>query len=64
MNPSVSPNLDRVIENLPSRFPGPGGAVAVVKDGIAIVRHAWGYADPRAAHSLHDSDPSTNLLHH
>ena len=45
MNPSVSPNLDRAIEELPSRFPGPGGAVAVVKDGIAIVRHAWGYAD-------------------
>ena len=45
MNPSVSPNLDRAIEDLPSRFPGPGGAVAVVKDGIAMVRHAWGYAD-------------------
>ena len=45
MNPSISANLSRVIEDLPSRFPGPGGAVAVVKDGIAIVRHAWGYAD-------------------
>ena len=32
MNPSVSPNLDRAIEELPSRFPGPGGAVAVVKE--------------------------------
>ncbi len=42
---SVSPNLDRVIEDLPRRFPGPGGAVAVVKDGVAIVRHAWGFAD-------------------
>ena len=45
MNSSVSTNLDRVIKELPNRFPGPGGAVAVVKDGIAIVRHAWGYAD-------------------
>ncbi len=45
MNTSVSPNLDRVIEDLPRRFPGPGGAVAVVKDGVAIARHAWGYAD-------------------
>ena len=44
MNTSVAPNLDRVIEDLPRSFPGPGGALAVVKDGITIVRHAWGYA--------------------
>ncbi len=37
--------LDRTIANLPNRYPGPGGAVAVVKDGVAIVRHAWGFAD-------------------
>lgn len=45
MKSSVSQNLDRAIADLPLRFPGPGGAVAVVKDGVAIVRHAWGYAD-------------------
>lgn len=45
MTTSVSRNLDRAIADLPNRFPGPGGAVAVVKDGVAIVRHAWGYAD-------------------
>ena len=45
MKTSVSPNLNRVIEDLPRSFPGPGGAVAVVKDGIAIERLAWGYAD-------------------
>jgi D-aminopeptidase len=37
--------LDRAIEELPRRFPGPGGAVAVVKDGQPIVRHGWGYAN-------------------
>lgn len=36
--------LDRAIEDLPSRYPGPGGAVAVVKDGVPIVRHGWGFA--------------------
>ncbi len=45
MNTSISPGLSRVIEDLPLSYPGPGGAVAVVKDGVAIVRHAWGYAD-------------------
>jgi D-aminopeptidase len=37
--------LDRAVEALPERYPGPGGAVAVVKDGEAIVRHAWGLAN-------------------
>lgn len=37
--------LDEAIQTLPVRFPGPGGAVAVVKDGVAIIRHGWGYAD-------------------
>ena len=45
MNTRIHPGLERAIDDLPRRFPGPGGAVAVVKDGIAIVRHAWGYAD-------------------
>ena len=26
-------------------FKGPGGAVAVVKDGAVVARQAWGYAD-------------------
>ncbi len=37
--------LDRAILELPKRFPGPGGVVAVVKDGTPIVRHAWGFAN-------------------
>lgn len=39
------PLLDRVVAGLPSAWRGPGGAVAVVKDGETILRHAWGYAD-------------------
>lgn len=37
--------LDRTIDDLPSRFKGPGGAVAVLKDGEVIARQAWGFAD-------------------
>jgi len=37
--------LDRAIEELPRRYPGPGGAVAVVKDGVPIIRHGWGFAN-------------------
>jgi D-aminopeptidase len=37
--------LDRVVENLPRRFPGPGGACAVLRDGEVIARHAWGWAN-------------------
>lgn len=37
--------LDRAIEELPQCYPGPGGAVAVVKDGVPIIRHGWGFAN-------------------
>ncbi|MDP3960914.1 MAG: D-aminopeptidase [Pseudorhodobacter sp.] len=37
--------LERAIEELPRRFPGPGGVVGVVKDGVMIERHAWGFAN-------------------
>ena len=45
--------LDRVLHDLPRRYPGPGGVVAVVKDGVPIARHAWGFAnlETRAAFS-------------
>src|SRR6202008_4775205 len=43
-SPSMS-DLDRTIDELPVRFKGPGGAVAVVKDGTVVAREAWGYAD-------------------
>ncbi len=37
--------LDEVLESLPAIYRGPGGAVAVLQDGKALARHAWGYAD-------------------
>lgn len=37
--------LEQAVEALPRSYPGPGGAVAVVKDGIPIVRHGWGFAN-------------------
>ncbi len=37
--------LDQVLAVLPHRFQGSGGAVAVLRDGQLMARHAWGYAD-------------------
>lgn len=42
---SLTARLDRVLQSLPQTYAGPGGAVAVLKDGKAIVRHAWGWAN-------------------
>jgi D-aminopeptidase len=38
-------DLHRIIDELPLRFKGPGGAVAVIRDGAVVARQAWGYAD-------------------
>ncbi|MFT9296566.1 MAG: serine hydrolase, partial [Gluconobacter sp.] len=45
MSDSLSARLEAAVSALPVRFPGPGGAVAVVKDGEVLVRHTWGYAN-------------------
>lgn len=45
MNPINAAALDRAIADLPRHYPGPGGAVAVIRAGEPIVRHAWGFAD-------------------
>lgn len=45
MNSSAESRLSATIQALPDRYQGPGGVAAVVKNGEAIVRHAWGYAD-------------------
>lgn len=45
MTKSALPDIDRAIADLPSQFKGPGGAIAVIKDGAVIARHAWGFAD-------------------
>lgn len=42
---SLTTRLDRVLKALPQTYAGPGGAVAVLKDGKTIVRHAWGWAN-------------------
>ncbi|HTN97564.1 MAG TPA: D-aminopeptidase, partial [Nordella sp.] len=45
MTKSAMPDIDRAIADLATQFKGPGGAVAVVKDGAVIARHGWGFAD-------------------
>jgi D-aminopeptidase len=42
---SLATRLDRVIGALPDTYPGPGGAIAVLKDGEPLARHAWGWAN-------------------
>jgi D-aminopeptidase len=37
--------LDQALAALPSRYIGPGGAVAVLRDGEVLARHCWGWAD-------------------
>jgi D-aminopeptidase len=37
--------LDRFVADLPRRYPGPGGALAVLREGQVIARHAWGFAN-------------------
>src|SRR5271168_3128501 len=42
---TLSARLDRLLEALPRDYPGPGGAVAVLREGEVLVRHAWGFAN-------------------
>lgn len=37
--------LEAFVRTIPQHYKGPGGAVAVVKDGKVVLRHAWGFAD-------------------
>ncbi len=37
--------IDRLLALLPRAYPGPGGAVAVLRDGEVLARHAWGWAN-------------------
>lgn len=45
MTASLSSRLDHAVEALPQAYPGPGGAVAVLRNGEVLVRHAWGWAN-------------------
>jgi len=38
-------DLDDAVEALPRNYPGPGGAIAVLRAGEVLVRHAWGWAN-------------------
>ena len=37
--------FERALAALPQAYPGPGGAVAVLRDGEVLARNAWGWAD-------------------
>jgi len=45
MTSSLSDRLDRVLRALPRNYPGPGGAVAVLRAGAVLEERAWGYAN-------------------
>ena len=45
MTPLRSTRLDSCLAALPRAYPGPGGAVAVLRDGEVLLRHAWGWAN-------------------
>ena len=45
MTTSPGARLDRLLETLPRAYPGPGGAVAVLREGEILARHAWGWAN-------------------
>ena len=38
-------SLDGLLVELPRRFPGPGGACVVLRDGAVVEQRAWGWAD-------------------
>jgi D-aminopeptidase len=42
---SIAARLDACVKALPATFIGPGGAVAVLRAGEVLVRHAWGFAN-------------------
>ena len=41
----MTDRLDMLLATLPRAYPGPGGAVAVLRRGEVIARHAWGLAN-------------------
>ncbi|MBL8698264.1 MAG: D-aminopeptidase [Alphaproteobacteria bacterium] len=45
MSPSLDKRLDDLVRRLPVAYPGPGGAIAVLRRGEVLLRHAWGYAN-------------------
>jgi D-aminopeptidase len=37
--------LGKVLQVLPQRYAGPGGALAILRDGAVLEQHCWGWAD-------------------
>ena len=42
---TFSNSIANIVEDLPALYRGPGGAVAVLKDGELVGQRVWGYAD-------------------
>lgn len=45
MPSDLAARLDRLLHTLPRAYPGPGGAIAVLRQGEVLVRQAWGWAN-------------------
>lgn len=45
MQTDLAARLDALLKRLPTAYAGPGGAIAVVREGEVLVRHAWGFAN-------------------
>ncbi|RAI58710.1 D-aminopeptidase [Roseicella frigidaeris] len=45
LDPGLATRLDRLARRLPRTYPGPGGALAVLRQGEVLLRHAWGFAN-------------------
>ncbi|MDE2333854.1 MAG: D-aminopeptidase [Rhodospirillales bacterium] len=45
MTEMLDARLDRALAALPRNYAGPGGAVAVLREGAVLARHAWGWAN-------------------
>ena len=42
---TFSDSISKILEEVPALYRGPGGAVAVLKDGELVGQHVWGFAD-------------------
>ena len=45
MTTTSADRLELALDALPRAYPGPGGAVAVLRRGEVLLRHAWGWAN-------------------
>jgi CubicO group peptidase (beta-lactamase class C family) len=45
MTSITASSISKILADVPSQFRGPGGAVAVLKDGELLDQQVWGYAD-------------------